>query len=139
MPGEKVQAIRNAVGGGEVAIPAPMPVRALSFAQRAWRPTVSMMVVALALLLCWHAFSGKNGVSAWEQKRAEDRQLRKEIDDLNQENSRLRNRIQQLQTNPDAIGQVAHDKLHYTKPNEVIVTMPPEKPVQQSQPSGTGK
>jgi cell division protein FtsB len=95
--------------------------------------------VALALLLVWHAFSGKNGVSAWEQKRAEDRQLRKEIDDLNQENSRLRNRIQQLQTNPDAIGQVARDKLHYAKPNEVIVTMPPEKPVQQSQPSGAGK
>ena len=127
------------MGGGEVAIPAPMPVRALSFAQRAWRPALSMMAVALALLLGWHVFNGKNGVSAWEQKRAEDRQLRKEIDDLNDENTRLRNRIQQLQTNPDAIGQVARDKLHYTKPNEVIVTMPPDKSAQQPQPSGVGK
>jgi cell division protein FtsB len=115
-----------------------MPVRALSFVQRAWRPAVSMMAVALALLLGWHAFSGKNGVSAWEQKRAEDRQLRKEIDDLNQENTRLRNRIQQLQTNPDAIGQVAREKLHYTKPNEVIVAMPTEKP-SQAQPVGASK
>ena len=136
MPGMRVQVGRNAMGGGEVAIPAPMPVRALSFAQRAWRPALSMMAVALALLLGWHVFNGKNGVSAWEQKRAEDRQLRKEIDDLNDENTRLRNRIQQLQTNPDAIGQVARDKLHYTKPNEVIVTMPPDK---QQQPTGAGK
>jgi cell division protein FtsB len=64
--------------------------------------------------------------------------LRKEIDDLQQENSRLRTRIEQLKTNPDAIGQVARDKLHYTKPNEVIVTLPPE-PQKQSQPAGTGK
>jgi len=139
MPGERVQAVRNAMGGGDFAIPAPMPVRALSFAQRAWRPVVSMMAVALALLLGWHVFSGKNGISVWEQKRAEDRELRKEIDDLNQENARLRNRIQQLQTNPDAIGQVARDKLHYAKPNEVIVAMPAEKPQPQAQPAGAGK
>lgn len=135
MPVERVQAGRYTAGGGAEVF-SPMPVRALNFAQRAWRPAVSMIAVALALLLGWHVFNGKNGVSAWEQKRAEDRQLRKEIDDLNQENTRLRNRIQQLQTNPDAIGQVARDKLHYTKPNEVIVTMPPEKP---QQPTGAGK
>jgi len=39
---------------------------------------------------CLHAVYGRNGVSVWEQKRVEDRQLRKEIDDLNQENARLR-------------------------------------------------
>jgi len=117
-----------------------MPMRTLNFAQRAWRPAASVVAVLLALLLGWHVFSGKNGISVWEQKRAEDRELRKEIDDLNQENARLRNRIQQLQTNPDAIGQVARDKLHYAKPNEVIVAMPPEKPVQQqAQPAGAGK
>jgi cell division protein FtsB len=121
-----------------VAAPVPIPMRTLNFAQRAWRPAASLVAVLLALLLGWHVFSGKNGISVWEQKRTEDRQLRKEIDDLNQENSRLRNRVQQLQTNPDAIGQVAHEKLHYTKPNEVIVTMPPEKPQPQSQPSGAG-
>ena len=57
----------------------------------------------------------------WQQKRVEDRQLRKEIDDLQQENARLRERIERLKSNPDAIGQVARDKLHYAKPNEVIV------------------
>jgi cell division protein FtsB len=96
------------------------------------------MAVALALLLAWHAFYGNNGLSVWQQKRAEDRQLRKEIDDLNQENTRLRERIEQLKSNPDAIGIVARDQLHYTKPNEVIVTLPPEKPM-QSQTAATGK
>jgi cell division protein FtsB len=119
------------------AAPVPMPKRTLNFAQRAWRPAASVVAVLLALLLGWHVFSGKNGISVWEQKRAEDRELRKEIDDLNQENARLRNRIQQLQTNPDAIGQVARDKLHYAKPNEVIVTLPAQQ--QQAQPAGAGK
>jgi cell division protein FtsB len=113
-------------------------MRTLNFAQRAWRPAASVVAVLLALLLGWHVFSGKNGISVWEQKRAEDRELRKEIDDLNQENARLRNRIQQLQTNPDAIGQVARDKLHYAKPNEVIVTLPAQ-PQPQAQPAGAGK
>jgi len=122
----------------QTAAPDPMPTRALSFAQRAWRPAVSVVAVLLALLLGWHVFNGKNGISVWEQKRAEDRQLRKEIDGLNEENARLRNRIQQLQTNPDAIGQVARDKLHYAKPNEVIVTMPAEKPA-QTPAAGAGK
>jgi cell division protein FtsB len=115
-----------------------MPARTLNFAQRAWRPAASVVAVLLALLLGWHVFSGKNGISVWEQKRAEDRELRKEIDDLNQENARLRNRIQQLQSNPDAIGQVARDKLHYAKPNEVIVTLPAPPP-QQAQPAEAGK
>jgi cell division protein FtsB len=138
MPDGKVQAGRNAAGRGAGAV--PMPARTLNFAQRAWRPAASVVAVLLALLLGWHVISGKNGISVWEQKRAEDRELRKEIDDLNQENARLRNRIQQLQSNPDAIGQVARDKLHYAKPNEVIVAMPPEKPVQQqAQPAGAGK
>jgi cell division protein FtsB len=136
MPDGTKQTANHETGSGDA--PVPMPKRTLSFAQRAWRPAASVVAVALALLLGWHVFNGKNGISAWQQKRAEDRELRKEIDGLNQENARLRNRIQQLQSNPDAIGQVAHEKLHYAKPNEVIVAMPAEKPA-QTQPSGAGK
>jgi cell division protein FtsB len=79
---------------------------------------------------------GKNGLSTWLEKRAEDKQLRKEINDLNQENSRLRDSIEQLKTNPDAIGIVARDQLHYAKPNEVIVNLPPDK---QPQPASNVK
>ncbi|MFY9854661.1 MAG: septum formation initiator family protein [Terracidiphilus sp.] len=116
----------------------PLSVQALNFARRWWRPAATAAVGALVVLLVWHVVYGKNGVSIWEQKRVEDRQLRKEIDDLNQENSRLRDRVERLKSNPDAIGQVARDQLHYAKPNEVIVTLPPEKPT-QLQPVGAGK
>jgi cell division protein FtsB len=120
------------------AVSVPVSRRALEFARRAWRPAATAAVGALALLLIWHVIYGRNGVSVWEQKRVEDRQLRKEIDDLNQENARLRDRVERLKSNPDAIGQVARDQLHYAKPNEVIVTLPPEPPT-QAQPAGTGK
>lgn len=122
----------------EETVSVPMHRRALNFLRRSWRTAASVVAVTLALLVGWHAVYGRNGLSVWEQKRIEDRQLRKEIDDLNQENSRLRDRIQQLKSNPDAIGQVAHDQLHYAKPNEVIVTLPPDKQT-QTQPPGTGK
>lgn len=116
----------------------PLSVQALNFARRWWRPAATTAIVALAGLLVWHVVYGKNGVSVWQQKRVEDRQLRKDIDDLNQENARLRDRVQRLKSDPDAIGQVARDQLHYAKPNEVIVTLPPDKPA-QTQPAGTGK
>jgi cell division protein FtsB len=116
----------------------PMPVRALDWTLRVWRPAASVVAVALALLLVWHGFYGKNGLLAWEQKRIEDRQLHKEIDELQQENARLRERIERLKNNPDAIGQVAREQLHYAKPNEVIVALPAEKKA-QTPPNGAGK
>jgi cell division protein FtsB len=120
------------------AVAVSVSQRALNFARYVWRPAATAAVAALAALLVWHAVYGRNGVSVWQQKRVEDRQLRKEIDDLNQENARLRDRVERLKSNPDAIGQVARDQLHYAKPNEVIVTLPPDKPA-QAQPAGTGK
>jgi cell division protein FtsB len=109
----------------------------LNWMRRAWRPAASVMAIAMALLLVWHGFHGKNGILSWQQKLVEDQQLRKEIDHLNQENARLRDRIEQLKSNPDTIGQVARDKLHYAKPNEVIVTLPPEQ--KPPAPSAAGK
>lgn len=138
MRDEKAQAGKSAVDSGDGSDPVPLRGRALDFARRAWSPAGTLVAVALALLLGWHVVNGKNGLSVWHQKRVEDRQLRKEIDDLNQENARLRERIERLKSDPDAIGIVARDQLHYAKPNEVIVTMPPQ-PQSQTQPAGTGK
>ena len=74
------------------------------------------VAVALALLLGWHVVNGKHGLSVWQQKRVEDQQLQKEIDDLQQENARLRDRVERLQSDPDAIEHEAREKLHYAKP-----------------------
>ncbi len=98
---------------------------------RVWRLAATGLAMALALLLGWHVVNGKNGLTVWQQKRAQERQLRQEIDSLNQENARLRDRIERLKSDPDTIGQVAREQLHYAKPNEVIVTLPAPPPQQQ--------
>jgi cell division protein FtsB len=80
--------------------------------------------------------NGKHGLSVWQQKRAEDQQLQKEIKDLEQENAHLRNHIERLKSDPDAIEHEAREKLHYAKPGEVIYTLPAEP---QTQTTATGK
>ncbi|MGA9072076.1 MAG: septum formation initiator family protein [Terracidiphilus sp.] len=138
MQDKKMQTGKKAEAGGEDALPADLPERVLNWIQRAWRPAASVAAVSLMGLILWQGFSGKNGLRVWLEKRAEDRQLRKQIDDLNQENARLRDRVERLKSNPDAIGQVAREQMHYGKPNEVVVQLPPEKKT-PAPPNGAGK
>lgn len=118
---------RKSEANGDGTVHVPLTSRALNFAQQVWRPVASVLAVALAGLIVWHGIAGRNGLLVWQQKRVEDKQLQKEIDSLNQENARLRDRVERLKTNPDAIGMVAHDKLHYAKQNEVIVDLSNEQ------------
>jgi len=129
---------KKSEANGDEKVHVPISHRALNFAQRVWRPFASVLAVALAVLIVWHGVVGRNGLLVWQQKRVEDQQLRKEIDSLNQENARLRNRVERLKTNPDAIGVVARDKLHYTKQNEVIVDLSNEQKT-PAQTAVTGK
>lgn len=103
---------------------APIPRRALDWTLRVWRPAGTIVAVALALLLTWHVVNGNHGLSVWQQKRVEDRQLRKEIQTLEQENAHLRERVQKLKSDPDAIEHEARETLHYAKPGEVIYALP---------------
>lgn len=101
----------------------PLGRRVLDLTSRAWRPAGTAVVVALALLLGWHVVNGKHGLSAWEQKRQQDKELQREIQDLQQENARLRVRVDRLKSDPDAIEHEAREKLRYAKPGEVIVDL----------------
>lgn len=112
----------------------PLNQRVFEFTQRAWRQAGTVLAVALAGLLMWHVINGKNGLTVWRQKRAADHQLQQEIQQLQQENAQLRQHVEQLKSDPDAIEHEAREKLHYAKPNEVIVAMPPP-PKDQPQPS----
>ena len=114
--------------GGRKTLPPSFSERAINAAARIWRPAGTVLAVGLALLLTWHVVSGKHGLSVWQQKRVEDRQLRKEIEDLEDENARLRERVQKLKSDPHAIEREAREKLHYAKPGEVIYALPPDPP-----------
>ncbi len=98
--------------------------RAEGWAKRIWRPAGTLLAVLLALLLTWHVINGKDGLSAWQKKRAEERQYQQEIERLQKENGQLRDHIQHLQSDPDAIEHEAREELHYAKPGEVIYTLP---------------
>jgi cell division protein FtsB len=108
-----------------------MRLWALSWAQRLWRPTGTGIAAVLALLVMWHVVYGNHGLSIWQQKRAEDRALQHEIKDLQQENAQMRQQIDHLNTDPDAIEREAREKLHYAKPGEVIYTLPDQPQAQQ--------
>ena len=112
--------------------PAPIGERAFGWAQRLWRPAGTVVSVVLALLVTWHVVYGKHGLSVWQQKRAEDRALQQEIQNLQQENAQMRQQIQRLQSDPEAIEREAREQLHYAKPGEVIYTLPAQPQGQQS-------
>jgi cell division protein FtsB len=105
-------------------VPVSASERAVAWMRRGWRPAGTVLAVALAALLMWHVINGKHGLSVWQQKRAEDRELQKEIKDMEVENAQLRHSIDRLQKDPDAIEHEAREKLHYAKPGEVIYTLP---------------
>jgi cell division protein FtsB len=120
---------------GRKPAPPPFSKRMVEWALRVWRPAGTVLAVALALLLTWHVINGKHGLSVWQQKRVEDKQLRKEIDALQEENARLKERIEKLKTDPHAIEREAREKLHYAKQGEVIYALPAD-PMPQTPPAG---
>jgi cell division protein FtsB len=120
MPDEKIEtAAAPAADPNE-----PLRERAADWVQRIWRPVGTGIAVILALMLTWHVVHGKHGLSVWRQERAEDKTLRKQIQDLQTENEAMQDRIEHLKSDPDAIEREAREKLHYAKPGEVIYALP---------------
>ncbi len=134
MPDERAQIGKSAAQAASL----PLRERVLNWAVWAWRPAGTVVAVGLALLLGWHVVNGKHGLSVWQQKRAEDRQLRQDIQGLQQENTHLREHIERLKSDPDAIEHEAREKLHYARPGEVIYTLPAQ-PQAPPQAAGAGK
>ena len=77
--------------------------------------------IAVAALLGYHAVAGNNGLTVYQQKRAEDRVLATKVLEMQKENDRLKRHVDQLASDPDAIEYEAHTRLRYTKPDQVIV------------------
>ena len=110
--------------------PLPLRQRAIDWVQQGWRPAGTLFAVALALAFAWSVVNGRHGLSTWYQQRSQEKQLKKEIQDLQQENAHLRSHVDRLKTDPSAIEHEAREKLHYAKPGEVIYTLPPDPPSQ---------
>lgn len=75
-------------------------------------------------MIGYHVVVGQNGLIAYRAKRDQVRDLRQQMTNLQTENTRLRNHVDRLSTDPNAIEHEAREALHYTRPGEVIYTMP---------------
>lgn len=96
-----------------------------------------MLAILCALFLGYHVIFGQNGLTIYQQKRAEDKDLTRQIQELQQENGRLKAHTERLQGDKDAIEHEAREKLHYARPNEVIYTLD-DKPQDKSKSTGPG-
>lgn len=78
----------------------------------------------LAFMMGYHVVFGQNGLTAFQNKRNDERSLRQQAAELQKENARLQDHVDRLGTDPNAIEHEAREELHYTRPGEVIYTMP---------------
>ncbi|MEO7030265.1 MAG: septum formation initiator family protein [Acidobacteriaceae bacterium] len=88
------------------------------------RTAATIAVGALAIFVGYHAVLGHNGITVYEHKRQDTRSLQVQMQDLQRENDRLRGHVDRLRNDPAAIEHQAREELHYTRPGEVIYTLP---------------
>lgn len=87
--------------------------------------------LAVGLLICvlgYHVVFGANGLLVYQQKRKESRALETQIQTMQQQNSALEKQIKALKTDPQAIEKEARERLRYTRPGEVVYTLPQTLP-----------
>jgi cell division protein FtsB len=100
-------------------------VRLFRQMQAGWRKGLTAAAAALAIGLGYHVVFGQNGLTAYEQKRHDARMLDSQLKSLERENELLKGHVDRLQNDPNAIEHQAREELHYTRPGEVIYTLPP--------------
>src|ERR1700742_5097167 len=87
-----------------------MKLRVAGFLYRVRRRIATGLAVVLALFLAYHVVVGRNGINNYEAKRQEDRTLNQQIHVLQQENDHLKEHVDRLQSDPDAIEHEAREK-----------------------------
>jgi cell division protein FtsB len=89
-----------------------------------WRKVATGAAALLALAMGYHVIFGQNGLTAYQQKRQDAQSLDRQLHNLQRENETLKGHVERLQTDPNAIEHQAREELHYTRPGEVIYTLP---------------
>jgi len=93
-----------------------------------WRHRAATLAVgALAIVMAYGVVFGHNGLTAFAAKRKEAKMLEAQTLQLQKENERLHGHVDRLQNDPSAIEHEARQEFHYTRPGEVIYTLPTAK------------
>ena len=91
-----------------------------------WRKVVTGAAAVLAVAMGYHVIFGQNGLTVYQQKRNDAQSLDGQLRSLQRENDLLKGHVERLQNDPNAIEHQAREELHYTRPGEVIYTLPPD-------------
>ena len=90
------------------------------------RRFATVAAALLAVLIGFHVVFGQNGLTAYRQKRENAQALELQVQQLERENDALKGHVDRLANDPGAIEHQAREELHYTRPGEIIVTLPNE-------------
>jgi cell division protein FtsB len=107
-------------------------VRMVERVRADWRKVATGAAAVLALAMGYHVVFGQNGLTVYEQKRQETQALDSQLYSLQHENDLLKGHVDRLQNDPNAIEHQAREELHYTRPGEVIYTLPSAPAAQNS-------
>jgi cell division protein FtsB len=88
------------------------------------RRIATIAVAVLAVSLFVHVMFGANGMVVYKQKRSDYETLRKQIVEVQKENDRYTQRIQDLKSDQTAIEKEAREQLGYAKPGEYVYVPP---------------
>ena len=88
------------------------------------RKVATAAAAVLAVAVGYHVVFGANGLTMYEHKRQEAQKLTQQMQELQRENEQLKSHVDRLQNDPDSIEHQARESLHYTRPGEVIYTLP---------------
>lgn len=89
-----------------------------------WRRVATGAAALLAVAMGYHVIFGQNGLTVYQQKRQDAESLDRQLHSLQRENDLLKGHVERLQNDPSAIEHQAREELHYTRPGEVIYTLP---------------
>jgi cell division protein FtsB len=99
-------------------------VRLYERSQVGWRKVATGVAALLALAMGYHVIFGQNGLTVYQQKRQDAQTLDRQLHSLQRENDLLKGHVDRLKNDPNAIEHQAREELHYTRPGEVIYTLP---------------
>lgn len=78
----------------------------------------------LVLVLIVHDVFGTHGYLAMRRKQRELRNVKNSLGQLDKENLRLQQEVNELKTDPHFIERIARDELGLARPGEVIIKIP---------------
>lgn len=109
---------------GKRTLTAHAPADLFERARTRWRRGLTAAAGLLVFAVAYHVVFGQNGLTAYQRKRNDARALDAQVKSLQHENELLKSHVDRLQNDPNAIEHAAREELHYTRPGEVIYTLP---------------